>query len=58
MIMQMMAQGIVNEGCEPDGRVAFLAKNSNLFFEFLYGTMKSRTPVGINWRLAPPEVSM
>ena len=53
-----VAQGIVNEGCESDGRVAFLAKNSDLFFEFLYGTMKSRTvAVGINWRLAPPEVS-
>ena len=36
-----VAQGIVNEGCESDGRVAFLAKNSDLFFEFLYGTMKS-----------------
>ena len=53
-----VAQGIINEGCKPNGRVAFLAKNSDQFFEFLYGTMKSRTvAVGINWRLAPPEVS-
>ena len=53
-----VSQGIINEGCNPDSRVAFLAKNSDHFCEFLYGTMKSRTVcVGINWRLAPPEVS-
>ena len=36
----------------------FLQNKFRLFFEFLYGTMKSRiVAVGINWRLAPPEVS-
>ena len=35
-----------------------MGKNSDLFFEFLYGTIKSKTvTVGINWRLAPPEVA-
>lgn len=53
-----VAMGIIKEGCMPNSRVAFLAKNSDYFFEFLYGTMKSRTvTVGVNWRLAPPEVS-
>ena len=53
-----IAQGLIALDCDPDTRVAFLAKNSDYFFEFLYGTLKSRTvAVGVNWRLAPPEVS-
>ena len=53
-----IAQGLIALDCGPDTRVAFLAKNSDYFFEFLYGTLKSRTvAVGVNWRLAPPEVA-
>ena len=53
-----ISQGLISLDCYPDTRVAFLAKNSDYFFEFLYGTLKSRTvAVGVNWRLAPPEVS-
>ena len=53
-----VAQGLIALDCSPDSRVAFLGKNSDLFFEFLYGTIKSNTvTVGINWRLAPPEVA-
>ena len=53
-----IAQGLIALDCGPDARVAFLAKNSDYFFEFLYGTLKSRTvAVGVNWRLAPPEVA-
>ena len=53
-----VAQGLIKLDCKPDTRVAFLGKNSDLFFEFLYGTIKSNTvTVGINWRLAPPEVA-
>ena len=53
-----VAQGLIKEGCKPDSRVAYLGKNSDLFFEFMYGTIKSRTvAVGVNWRLAPPEVA-
>lgn len=53
-----VAQGLIGLDCKPDSRVAFLGKNSDLFFEFLYGTIKSNTvTVGINWRLAPPEVA-
>ena len=53
-----VAQGLISLECKPDSRVAFLGKNSDLFFEFLYGTIKSNTvTVGINWRLAPPEVA-
>ena len=33
-----VAQGLIKEGCKPDSRVAYLGKNSDLFFEFMYGT--------------------
>ena len=53
-----VAQGLIAEGCKPDSRVAYLGKNSDIFFEFMYGTFKSRiVTVGVNWRLAPPEVA-
>ena len=34
-----VAQGLIDLDCKPDSRVAFLGKNSDLFFEFLYGTI-------------------
>jgi len=53
-----VAQGLIKEGCLPDSRVAYLGKNSDSFFEFMYGTVKCRSvAVGVNWRLAPPEVA-
>ncbi len=53
-----VAQGLITEGCNPNSRVAFLDKNSDCYFEFVYGTLKSRTvSVAINWRLAAPEVA-
>ena len=53
-----VAQGLIAEGCKPNTRVAFLAKNSDYYCELLYGSLKSRTVlVGINWRLAAPEVA-
>ena len=53
-----IANGLISLGCKPDSRIAFYGKNSDYFFEFLIGTLKSNTvAVGVNWRLAPPEVS-
>jgi acyl-CoA synthetase (AMP-forming)/AMP-acid ligase II len=53
-----IANGLVELGCKPDTRIAYYGKNSDYFFEFLIGTLKSSTvTVGVNWRLAPPEVS-
>ncbi len=53
-----IANGLVKLGCKPDSRIAYYGKNSDYFFEFLIGTLKSNTvAVGVNWRLAPPEVS-
>jgi acyl-CoA synthetase (AMP-forming)/AMP-acid ligase II len=53
-----IANGLINLGCKSDSRIAYYGKNSDYFFEFLIGTLKSNTvAVGVNWRLAPPEVS-
>ena len=52
-----IANGLIKQDCAPDSRIAYLGKNSDYFFEFLAGTIKSGTvAVGVNWRLAPPEV--
>ncbi len=53
-----IANGLISLGCKPDSRIAYYGKNCDYFFEFLIGTLKSNTvAVGVNWRLAPPEVS-
>lgn len=52
------AQGFIAEGCKPDARVAYMGKNSDLYFEMLAGALRAKTVlVGVNWRLAPPEVA-
>ena len=52
-----VANGIIAEGCSPNSRVAVLAKNSDMYAEIMFGSLKSRTAlVGLNWRLAAPEV--
>ncbi len=52
-----VANGIIKSGCLPNSRIAVLAKNSMMYAEILYGCLKSRTAlVGLNWRLAAPEV--
>jgi acyl-CoA synthetase (AMP-forming)/AMP-acid ligase II len=52
-----VANGLVALGVKAGDRVAYLGKNSHLYFEALLGALKVgavMTPV--NWRLAPPEV--
>ena len=52
-----VANGIIKSGCLPNSRIAILAKKSMMHAEILYGCLKSRTAlVGLNWRLAAPEV--
>jgi acyl-CoA synthetase (AMP-forming)/AMP-acid ligase II len=53
-----VANGLKALGVRPGDRVAYLGKNSDIYFELLLGAMKANavmTPV--NWRLAPPEIS-
>ena len=53
-----VANGLIAEGVGPQSRVAFLDKNSDLFYEVVFGCARANAvSVGINWRLAPPEVA-
>src|SRR5690606_7813584 len=53
-----VAQALLAEGCKPDARVGFMGKNSDRYFEMLYGGVKAKAVVvGVNWRLAAPEVA-
>jgi len=52
-----VANGLIEAGVGRGARVAWLGKNSDHFFEIVFGTLRAGgvlTPV--NWRLAPPEV--
>ena len=53
-----VANGLLAEGVRPQSRVAFIDKNSDYYFDLLFGAAKANAVmVGINWRLAPPEVA-
>jgi acyl-CoA synthetase (AMP-forming)/AMP-acid ligase II len=53
-----VAQGLLADRLAPHARVAVLDKNSDAFFEILFGAAKARVAlVAVNWRLAPPEVA-
>ena len=52
-----VANAILAAGCGPADRIAYLGKNSDSYFEILFGGAKARVAtVAVNWRLAPPEV--
>jgi len=53
-----VANGLIALGVRQHERIAYLGKNSDLYFELLLGAMKANvvmTPV--NWRLAAPEIA-
>ena len=53
-----VANGLIALGVKPTERVAYLGKNSDIYFELLLGAVKAKvvmTPV--NWRLAGPEIA-
>jgi acyl-CoA synthetase (AMP-forming)/AMP-acid ligase II len=53
-----IANALIALGVKPDDRVAVYAMNSDLYMEVLFGCIKARaTLVGVNARLAPPEVA-
>ena len=53
-----VANGLIALGLKPQTRVGYIGKNSDAYFEVLLGTAKSNTVlVGVNWRLAAPEVA-
>src|SRR5436190_433130 len=53
-----VAQGLLAFGQKPSARVGYLGKNIDRYFEVLLGAFKARAViVGVNWRLAPPEIA-
>lgn len=53
-----IANGLIAEELPAQSRVAFMAKNSDWCYELLIACGKAdMVTVGINWRLAPPEVA-
>ena len=53
-----VANAIIAEGVQPQTRVAVLDKNSDSFFEVMFGSSKANTVfVAVNWRLAPAEMA-
>lgn len=53
-----IANGLLAEDIPAQSRVAVMAKNSDWYYELLIACGKAdMVTVGINWRLAPPEVA-
>lgn len=52
-----VANGLLAEGLKLGSRVAYLGKNSDRYFEILFGAMRMGAVMApVNWRLAEPEV--
>ena len=53
-----VANGLKALGVGPQQRIAYLGKNSDLYFQLLYGAAKARVVLApVNWRLAPAEIA-
>ena len=53
-----VANALVALGVKPGERIAYLGKNSDIYFELLMGAMKANVVMApVNWRLAGPEVA-
>src|ERR1700724_3541813 len=53
-----VANGLKALGVKRRDRIAYLGKNSDIYFELLFGAMKANVVMApVNWRLAGPEVA-
>ncbi len=53
-----IAHGLKAIGVKPRERIAYLGKNSDVYFELLLGAMKANVVMApVNWRLAGPEIA-
>src|SRR5580692_4407011 len=53
-----VANALIALGVRPRERIAYLGKNSDLYFELLMGATKANVVMApVNWRLAGPEVA-
>ena len=55
----LAANALIAAGILPGERIAYIGKNSDIFFEALFGAIKAGVVmVPVNWRLAGPEISV
>src|SRR3977135_4057688 len=53
-----VANALIALGVRPRERIAYLGKNSDIYFELLLGAMKANVVMApVNWRMAGPEVA-
>jgi len=53
-----VANALKASGVKPGERIAYLGKNSDIFFELLMGAIKAGVVMApVNWRLAGPEIA-
>src|ERR1700722_13741391 len=53
-----VANALIALGIRPGERIAYLGKNSDVYFELLMGAMKANVVMApVNWRLAGPEIA-
>ena len=55
VLTNRVANGLMALGVRPRERIAYLGKNSDIYFELLMGAMKAGVVMApVNWRLAGP----
>jgi acyl-CoA synthetase (AMP-forming)/AMP-acid ligase II len=55
---KQIANGLIAMGIRPGDRIAYLGKNSDLYFELLFGAIAANIVLApVNWRLAPREMA-
>jgi len=58
VLTNRVANALIALGVKPGDRIAYLGKNSDIYFELLLGAMKAGVVMApVNWRLAGPEVA-
>src|SRR3954468_19888684 len=58
ILTNRVANALIEQGVKPRERIAYLGKNSDVYFELLLGAMKANVMMApVNWRLAGPEIA-
>ena len=58
ILTNRVANGLIALGVRRHDRIAYLGKNSDFYFELLFGAVKANIVMApVNWRLAAPEIA-
>jgi len=58
ILTNRVANALKAQGVKPRERIAYLGKNSDIYFELLMGAIKANVVMApVNWRLAGPEIA-